>query len=58
MLIRVTQEVFDAFIEATNLPYEIEKSWPLFDVKLQKVEPLKFSSDFKLLYTKFKYKRK
>lgn len=55
MLIRVTQEVFDAFIRATNLPYELEKEWPLFDVKLQKIEPLKPPA-CKILYTKFRYK--
>jgi len=43
MLIRTTQEVFDAFIKAVNLPYQIETTWPLFENETSKSGTIKIS---------------
>lgn len=54
-VIQIDQEVFNSFIKAIELDYQIETEWSLFESKLVRIEPLK-SPDCIIFHIPFRYR--
>lgn len=56
-VIRTSRQAFEAFARATNLDYEVETEFPLFDLKVVSVEPLQPPAG-KIFHTPLRYNLK
>ncbi len=56
-LIHANKQEVDAFVNFTGLYAKVETEFPLFELSLLKIEPLK-SPESKILHVKYRYSRR